>query len=256
MYICTYSHIQGQMTKDSHVLVIETTSHCNGQTLDLQFWSPVPTGQTAWLIVSRKLTSTLTISRTRLINQGSLHTTLPSTSLTYSCQGLRPTSESGYLFYIQLVSPAYLDRHHIWSSFQSLLDRPDFTWVSWAKFQVCLEDTLQVNPVTDDEEAIEKYVEKQTRATQEATAAPSVKRRPRADPRLSQPAIWMIKYAWRTNPGGTLRAQTNRLLGSVTYQLNEMKNKQWSHTLGSLDGEDQSPWKATKMTLRFPSTLL
>jgi hypothetical protein len=37
-----------------------------------------------------------------------------------------------------------------------------------------------------------------------------------------------------------LKAQVNRLQRSVTYRLNEWKNKQWSDTLASLNFENQS----------------
>jgi hypothetical protein len=42
------------------------------------------------------------------------------------------------------------------SSFQNLLDRPDFTRMDWAAFQACLVDRLPGNPVIKDERAIDK----------------------------------------------------------------------------------------------------
>jgi hypothetical protein len=48
-----------------------------------------------------------------------------------------------------------------------------------------------------------------------------------------------------------LRAEVNRLLWSVTRQLNEWRNEQWSATLKSLDPEDQSLWRMTKRVMRF-----
>jgi hypothetical protein len=74
------------------------------------------------------------------------------------------------------------------SSFQNLLDRPDFTRMDWAALQACLDDKLPGNPVVNDEEAIEKCLEELTSAIQEATAASAPKRLPRADPRTPLPA--------------------------------------------------------------------
>jgi hypothetical protein len=42
---------------------------------------------------------------------------------------------------------------------------------------------------------------------------------------------------------------------SVTTQLNEWRNDQWSNTLESLDPEDQSLWKMTKRVMRIPTPL-
>jgi hypothetical protein len=73
------------------------------------------------------------------------------------------------------------------SSFQNLLDRPDFTRMDWAAFQACLDERLAGNPVVNDEEAIDKCVEELTSAIQEATAACAPRRRPPAEPRPSLP---------------------------------------------------------------------
>jgi hypothetical protein len=64
------------------------------------------------------------------------------------------------------------------SSFQNLLDRPDFTRMDWAAFQACLDDRLRLpgNPVVNDEEEIDKCVEEPTRSIQEATATSAPKR--------------------------------------------------------------------------------
>ena len=40
---------------------------------------------------------------------------------------------------------------------------------------------------------------------------------------------------------------------SVTHQLNESSNDQWSATLESLDPADQSLWKLTKRVMRVPT---
>jgi hypothetical protein len=50
-----------------------------------------------------------------------------------------------------------------------------------------------------------------------------------------------------------LKTQINRLQRSVTYQLNEESNDQWSDALESLDSEDQSLWKMTKRVMRIPT---
>ena len=50
-----------------------------------------------------------------------------------------------------------------------------------------------------------------------------------------------------------LKAEVNRLQRSVTHQLNEWRNEQWSATLESLDPEDQSLWKMTKRVMKVPT---
>jgi hypothetical protein len=50
-----------------------------------------------------------------------------------------------------------------------------------------------------------------------------------------------------------LRAEVNRLRRSVTRQLNEWRNDQWSATLESLDPEEQSLWRMTKRVTRVPT---
>jgi hypothetical protein len=52
------------------------------------------------------------------------------------------------------------------TSFQRLLDRPDFKRVDWAAYQACLEDRLPGNPVINDEESIDKCVEELSSAIQ------------------------------------------------------------------------------------------
>jgi hypothetical protein len=74
------------------------------------------------------------------------------------------------------------------SSFQNLLDCPDFTRMYWFTFHSFLYDRLPGNTLVNDEEAIDKCVEEMTSAIQEATAASVPKRRPRADPRPPLPA--------------------------------------------------------------------
>jgi hypothetical protein len=50
-----------------------------------------------------------------------------------------------------------------------------------------------------------------------------------------------------------LKALINCLQRSVTWQLNEWRNDQWSDALESLGSEDQSLWKMTKRVMRVPT---
>jgi hypothetical protein len=103
--------------------------------------------------------------------------------------------------------------------------------MDWAAFQACLEDTLPGNPVVVDEEAMDKCVEELTSATKEATAASAPRCRPRADPRPPLPASIQdeillknrLRRQWLITRDLALRAQINRLLTSVTYQLRKWR---------------------------------
>jgi hypothetical protein len=53
--------------------------------------------------------------------------------------------------------------------------------------------------------------------------------------------------------GTALKAQINRLQRSVTWQLNEWRNDQWSDALESLCSEDQSLWNMNKRVMRVPT---
>jgi hypothetical protein len=147
------------------------------------------------------------------------------------------------------------------SSFQNLLDRPDFKRMDWAAFQACLDDRLPGNPVVNDEEKIDKCVEELTGAIQEATVASAPKRRPRADPRPPLTASiqdeirlknW-LRRQWQVTRYPALKSHLNCLQRSVTCRLNEWRNEQWSDTLESLDSEDQLLWKMTKRLMRVPT---
>jgi hypothetical protein len=50
-----------------------------------------------------------------------------------------------------------------------------------------------------------------------------------------------------------LKDQINCLQRSMTWQLNEWRNGQWSDALESLCSEDQSMWKMTKQVKRVPT---
>jgi hypothetical protein len=67
--------------------------------------------------------------------------------------------------------------------------------MDWVAYQACLEDRLPGNPTVNDEEAIDKCVEELSNAIQEALAASVPRRRPRADPQTSLPAVFRVKYA-------------------------------------------------------------
>jgi hypothetical protein len=147
------------------------------------------------------------------------------------------------------------------SSFQNILDRPDFTRMDWAAFQACLDGRLPGNPVVDDEEATDKCVEELTSAIQEATAASAPSRRPRTYPRPPLPASIQdeirlknrLRRQWQVTRDPAVKAQVNRIQRSVTSRLNEWRNEQWSDTLESLDSEDQSLWKMKKRVMRVPT---
>jgi hypothetical protein len=115
--------------------------------------------------------------------------------------------------------------------------------------------------VVVDEEAIDKCLEELTSANHEATAASPPRRRPRADPRTPLPASIQdeirpqnrLRRQWQITRDPALKAQINRLQRSVTWQLNEWRNGQWSDALESLCSEDQSLWKMTKWVMRVPT---
>jgi hypothetical protein len=89
--------------------------------------------------------------------------------------------------------------------------------------------TLTENPVVNDEEAIEKFVEELTSAIQEATGASVPKRRPCADPRPTLPASIQdeirlknrMRRRWQVTRDPALKVQDNRLQKGVTYRLYE-----------------------------------
>jgi hypothetical protein len=64
-----------------------------------------------------------------------------------------------------------------------------------------------------------------------------------------------LRRQWQVMRDIVLKAVVNRLQRSVTYWLNEWRNKQWSETLEFLNREDQSLWKMTKTVTRVPHSL-
>jgi hypothetical protein len=133
--------------------------------------------------------------------------------------------------------------------------------MDWAEFQACVEHTLPGNPVVFDEEAIDKCLEELTSAIHEATAASAPRRQPPADPRSPLPASIdneiclknRLRTQWQITRDPPLKAQINRLQRSITWQLNEWRNGQWSDALESLCSQDQSLWKMTKRVMRVPT---
>jgi hypothetical protein len=130
--------------------------------------------------------------------------------------------------------------------------------MDWAALQASLVDRRLGNHVKVDKEAIDKCVEELTSAIQEATAASAPRHSPRADPRPPLPASIQdeirlkkrLRRQWQITRDPAKKAQINRLQRSVTYQLNDWRNDQWSNALESLENVDQSLWKMTKRVTR------
>jgi hypothetical protein len=106
--------------------------------------------------------------------------------------------------------------------------------------------------------AIDTCDENFSGAVLKALAASTPKRRPRADPRPPIPAgiqdeihlKTRLRRQWQVTRDPTLTAEVNRLQRSVTRQLKEWRNDQWSSTLESIDLEDQSLWRMAKWVMR------
>jgi hypothetical protein len=136
------------------------------------------------------------------------------------------------------------------SSFLNLPDRLDLRKTDWSKFQACLESGMPSIPNLPDEASIDACVKGLTTAISKALADSTLKCRQGPDPWPSIPAhiqdeiclknrLWR---QWQATRDPTLKAGVNRLQRSVTNQLNEWRNDQWSNMLESLDPEDQSLW--------------
>jgi hypothetical protein len=90
--------------------------------------------------------------------------------------------------------------------------------------------------------AIYTCVENFSGAILKTLAASTPKCRPRADSRCPIPAGIQdeirlkngLRRRWQFTRDPVLRAEVNRLQRTVTLQLNEWKNDQWSATLDSL----------------------
>jgi hypothetical protein len=97
-----------------------------------------------------------------------------------------------------------------------------------------------------------------TRAICGALEVSTPKSRPRADPRPPIPARIQdeirlknrLRRQWQLTRDPALKADVNRLQRSVTLQLQEWRNGQWSDTLEALHPEDQSLRRMTKRVMR------
>ena len=109
--------------------------------------------------------------------------------------------------------------------------------------------------------AINTCVENFSGAVLQALAASTPKCRPRDDPRPPVPASIQdeihlknrLRRRWQVTRDLALKPEVNHLQRSVTRQLNEWRNNQWSATLEFLDPEDQSLWRMTKRVMRVPT---
>jgi hypothetical protein len=97
-----------------------------------------------------------------------------------------------------------------------------------------------------NEGEIDTCVEEMSSEILVALAASNPESRPRDDPRPPIPAFIQdatrlknrLRRQWQITRDPALKADVNRLQRSVTQQLNEWRNDQWSGTLESLDPED------------------
>ena len=109
--------------------------------------------------------------------------------------------------------------------------------------------------------AIDTCVENFSGAVLKALTASTPKRHPRDDTQPSIPAGIQdeirlknrLRRQWQITRDPALKAEVNRLQSSVSRQLKEWRNDQWSATLEFLDPQDQSLWKMTKRLMRVPT---
>jgi hypothetical protein len=130
-------------------------------------------------------------------------------------------------------------------SFLNDPDCPDFRKTNWVKFQACLEDRLSPPPNLRNGLEIDTCVHEVYSANTEALAVSAASRRHRDDPRPRIPAHIQdislksrLGRQWQITRDPAVKAEINRLQRSVTHQLNEWRNEQWSDTLESFDPED------------------
>lgn len=62
-----------------------------------------------------------------------------------------------------------------------------------------------------------------------------------------------MRTQWQITRDPALKNEVNRLQRSETDQLNEWRNDQWSGSLVSLDPEDYSLWKTTRLVMSVPT---
>jgi hypothetical protein len=128
------------------------------------------------------------------------------------------------------------------SSILNLPDLPDLRKSDWSKFQACLESGMPSIPDLPDEASIDACVKGLTSAISKALADSTPKRRQGPDPRPSIPARIQneiclknrLQRQWQATRDPALTAEVNCLQRSVTNQLNEWRNDQWSNTLEGL----------------------
>jgi hypothetical protein len=109
--------------------------------------------------------------------------------------------------------------------------------------------------------AIDTCVENFSGAVLKALAVSIPKCRPRDDPRLPIPANIQneirlknrLRRTWQVTRDPALKVEVNRLQRSVSQNLIEWRNDQWSATHESLHPEDQSLWRMTKRVMRIPT---
>jgi hypothetical protein len=112
-----------------------------------------------------------------------------------------------------------------------------------------------------NEGEIDTCVEEMSSAILKALTASNPKSPPRDDPRPPIPACIQdeirlknrLRLQWQITRDPALKAEVNHLQPSVTHQLNEWRNDQWSGTLESLDPEDQSLRKMTRRVMTVPT---
>jgi thiaminase len=63
-----------------------------------------------------------------------------------------------------------------------------------------------------------------------------------------------LRRQWQITNDPALKVAVNRLQRSVTRQLNEYRNDQWSATPESLIPEQQSLWKMAKRVMKFSTS--
>ena len=139
--------------------------------------------------------------------------------------------------------------------------RPNFRRTHWANFQTHLVDHIPFDPELHNGMTIDICFENFSGAVLQALAASTPKCRSSDDPRPpiqagNQDEI-RLKNRLRSRSQVTrdpaLKAEVNRLQLSVTRQVNEWRNDQWSAKLGSLHPEDQSLWRMIKRVMRVPT---
>jgi hypothetical protein len=147
------------------------------------------------------------------------------------------------------------------SSFLNLPDRPDLRNTDWCTFQMVLEIGITSTPDLQDEASVDTFVKGLTTAISKASADTTQKRRQGPDPRPSMPARIQdeirlktrLRRQWQATRNPALKAEMNRLQRSVTIQLIEWRNDQWSSTRESLDPEDRWLWKMTRRVMNIPT---